>query len=112
MKNPERARGGEQPPPAVPEDVLAEESPHAAIHQQQEKYGIGVDGGNAGLGEVHEVKGKEEGSHGAQPGFAQKLLCQRVEHWQHQNPEQRPHKAPAKGVHAKKGDPQGDDVFA
>ena len=89
--------------------ILLAETQHGVVHEQQKKHRIGVNGGNAGLCEVHKVQGKENSSPRCQPGLAEKPFDEVIEDGQHQHPKQGPHKPPAKGVHAKEQDAQAHD---
>ena len=111
-EHPAHQQGGQQPLPAVPAHVPLEEHHHGVVHQQQEEHCVGVDGGDARLGEVHKVKGEQHRARKGQARPAKELLEQVVQHRQHQHPEQRPHKPPAKGVHPKEADAQGNDELA
>ena len=82
------------------------------IHQQNEKDAVGVDGGDTGLGEVHEVEGKQTGTAGGHRRSAEEIFQKHVEDGEHADAEKGPHKAPAEGGHAKDADPQTDDELA
>ena len=50
----------------MPQLPLRHEPVHEIVHEQDEEHRIAVDGGNAGLGKVHEVEGEDHRAAGVQ----------------------------------------------
>ena len=92
-----------------PQPLLRDEEVHEQIHQQNKENGIGVDGGDAGLDKVHEVRCHQNRTRRGNQIAAEKLLGKIVQDRQHQHPEQRSGEAPAEGRHAEEPDPKTDD---
>ena len=85
---------------------------HEKVHEQNEEHGVGVYRCDAGLREVHEVKGKYRSAAGGNGHAAEHLLQKNVEQRQHQNADKRAGKAPAERGHAEKLDAACDDELA
>ena len=88
------------------------EAQHPVEHQQGEEHGIGINGGNPRLREVHEIEGEQEHRQKRPQAGAGQLFSHVVEKRQHGHPEQGPHKPPAKRVHAEQGDARRDQQLA
>lgn len=85
---------------------------HEVVGHQNEEHPVGVNGGDAGLYQVHEVKGEQTGAAQGHRGLAKEVFQEHIEHRQHQYAEQGAHEPPAEGSHAKHQDAQGDDELA
>ena len=96
--------GGE----VVPPHVLV----HEEEHEQDEEHPVHVDGGDAGLGEVHAVEGPQARRHEGEVRALEDALGEHVHKGHHGHPEQGPHDPPAEGLHAEDQDAQGDDELA
>ena len=85
---------------------------HEVVHGQDEEHAVGVDGGDAGLGQVHEVKGKEGGAAEGHNRLAEEVFQEHIEQGDHQHAEEGTHEPPAEGGQAEHADAQADDQLA
>ena len=85
---------------------------HEVVHQQDEEEGVGVDGGQPGLGQMHEVHRQQDGAAGGDGGAAKDILQKQIEQRNHSHPEEGAHKPPAEGGHAKEGNANAHDQLA
>ena len=85
---------------------------HEIVRHQDEEHAVGVDGGDAGLDQVHEVEGEQRRAAQGHRGLAEQVLQEHVEDGHHQHAEQGSHKPPAEGHHAKHHDAQGQNELA
>ena len=85
---------------------------HEVVGHQDEEHAVGVDGGDAGLDQVHEVEGEQGRAAQGHRGFAEQVFQEHVENGHHQHAEQGAHEPPAEGHHAEHGDADGDDELA
>ena len=93
----------------ISEPAAADVQVHEQVHEQDEEHRVGVDGGDAGLGEMHEVEGKHRRTAGRNRRTAEHSLEENIQHRQHQDSEQSARKAPSEGRHAEKPDAGGDN---
>ena len=85
---------------------------HEHIGPQDEQHHEAVDGGDAGLGEVHEIhRHQEHGREGEDPPLGDQP-GQQIHAGQHQYARQCPGETPAEGRHAKDADGKGDEHLA
>ncbi|CUO44096.1 Uncharacterised protein [Flavonifractor plautii] len=85
---------------------------HEIIHQKDEEEGVGVDGGQPGLGQVHEVGGQQHGAAGGDGGAAEQVLEEHIQQGEHPHAEQGAHEPPAEGGHAEQADADAHDQLA
>ena len=85
---------------------------HKPVHQQNEEKRVGVDGGQPGLGQVHEVRRQQDGAAGGDGGAAKQVFQEHVQQGQHPHPEQGAHEPPAEGGHAEEADADAHDQLA
>ena len=85
---------------------------HEKVHEQNEEHGVGVYRCDAGLREVHEVKGKYRSAAGGNGDAAEHFLQKHIQNRQHPDTEQRAGKAPAERGHTEKLDAEGYDELA
>ena len=85
---------------------------HEIVHQQNEKHRVYINGGNAGLCKVHEIKGKQSRQHKGIFRFPEHALSKCVQHRQHGNANQRTDDAPAEGIHAKDRNAQRNEELS
>ena len=81
----------------------AEPPQHKVYGPDDEQYHKAVDGGNAGLGEVHGIKSHHQHGEQAGPLISAQHFGQQVHAGQHQNPCQCPGETPAEGGHTEDG---------
>ena len=93
-------QGNKRLPQGLPVPTHLAVSEHEQVHQHDPKYRVAVDGGDAGLGEVHRIQRHQRHGDEGQPGILGQLLHHQVHQRHHQHAHQRPHEAPAEGRHA------------
>ena len=85
---------------------------HEEEHEQDEEHPVHVDGGDAGLGEVHAVEGPQACRDEGEVRALEDALGEHIHEGHHGHPEEGPHDPPAEGLHAEEQDAQGDDELA
>ena len=113
--DPPEEAGEEQPGRALPERGARREGEipvHEVVHGQDEEHPVGVDGGDAGLGEMHEIKGKEGRPAEGHRRLPKEIFEEGIEQRKHEHTEERAHKAPAKGSHTEEADTDAQDELA
>lgn len=109
--NPEQC----QIPPGFPQLRIVgrcDPAPHKQEAHQNKEHAVGVDGGDAGLGQVHEVKGKEGGAAEGHNRLAEEVFQEDIEQGHHENAEEGAHEPPAEGGQAEELDAQAHDQLA
>ena len=106
----EEQRQGRLPQPGACGD--GQPAVHIVVGHQNEEHAVGINGGDACLHQMHEVKGEEGGAAGGNGSLAKEILEEHIEDGEHQHTEQRACKAPAEGGHAKEIHAQRDDQLA